>query len=73
MPLGLKNAPSEFQNIMNTIFNDYSHFTIVYLDDILVFSDSINQHIQHMNLFYEIIKENVLVLSEKKLKIFQSK
>lgn len=73
MPLGLKNAPSEFQNIMNTIFNDYSHFTIVYLDDILVFSDSINQHIRHMNLFYEIIKENGLVLSEKKLKIFQSK
>jgi hypothetical protein len=73
MPLGLKNAPSEFQNIMNTIFNKYSDFTIVYLDDILVFSESINQHFHHMELFYQIIKNNGLVLSERKLKIFQSK
>jgi hypothetical protein len=73
MPLGLKNAPSEFQNKMNDIFNKYSDFVIVYLDDILVFSDSINQHIDHMNKFFEIIRSNGLALSEKKLKIFQSK
>ncbi|XP_068636030.1 uncharacterized protein [Aristolochia californica] len=36
MPFGLKNAPSEFQNIMNDIFAPYSEFTIVYIDDILV-------------------------------------
>lgn len=73
LPLGLRNNPSEFQNIMNSIFNDYSHFTIVYLDDILVFSDSINKHLQHLNQFYEINKDNDLVLSEKKLNLFQSK
>ena len=70
LPLGLKNAHSEFQNIMNSIFNDYSHFTIVYLYNILVFSDSINQHLQHLNQFNEIIKNNSLVLSEKKLNLF---
>ena len=32
MPFGLKNAPSEFQNIMNDIFNDYTKFSIVYDD-----------------------------------------
>ena len=41
MSFGLKNAPSEFQNIMNDIFNPYSHFFIVYIDDVLIFSKSI--------------------------------
>jgi hypothetical protein len=44
MPFGLKNAPSEFQNIMNDIFNPFSHFTIVYIDDVLIFSKSIEEH-----------------------------
>ena len=44
MPYGLKNAPSELQNIMNDIFNSFSHFTIVYIDDVLVYSKSIDEH-----------------------------
>ncbi|RDX80013.1 hypothetical protein CR513_39485, partial [Mucuna pruriens] len=44
MPFGLKNAPSEFQKIMNDIFNPYSKFSIVYIDDVLIFSQTINQH-----------------------------
>ena len=41
MPFGLKNAPSEFQNIMNEIFNQFSDFIIVYIDDVLIYSDSV--------------------------------
>jgi len=41
MPFGLKNAPSEFQNIMNDIFNPYTSFIIVCIDDVLIFSKSI--------------------------------
>ena len=37
MPQGLKNTPSEFQNIMNDIFYPYMKFSIVYLDDVLIF------------------------------------
>ena len=44
MPFGLKNAPSEFQNIMN----DYTKFSIVYIDDVLIFSNSIDEHFQHL-------------------------
>ena len=47
MPFGLKNAPSELQNIMNDIFNSFSHFTIVYIDDVLVYSKSIDEHWKH--------------------------
>jgi len=37
MPQGLKNTPSEFQNIMNDIFYPYMKFSIVYLNDVLIF------------------------------------
>ncbi|XP_061364817.1 uncharacterized protein LOC133308224, partial [Gastrolobium bilobum] len=53
MPFGLKNAPSEFQRIMNDIFNPYSTFTIVYIDDVLVFSQSIDQHFKHLHIFVD--------------------
>ena len=41
MSFGIKNAHCEFQNIMNDIFNDYTKFSIVYIDDVLIFSNSI--------------------------------
>lgn len=37
MPFGLKNAPSEFQNIMNEIFNPFSNHAIMYIDGVLIF------------------------------------
>ena len=37
MSFGLKNAPSEFQNMMNEIFNEYTKFSIVYIEDVLIF------------------------------------
>ena len=44
MPFGLKNAPSEFQNIMNDICTHFTDFSIVYIDDALIFSKSIDDH-----------------------------
>ncbi|CAJ2670994.1 unnamed protein product [Trifolium pratense] len=73
LPFGLKNAPSEFQKIMNDIFNPYSEFIIVYIDDVLVFSKTIDQHIKHLKIFKNVVKHNGLVLSATKMKIFQTK
>ena len=64
----MKNAPSEFQNIMNDIFYPYIKFSIVHLDDVLIFSKGINQHIQQLNKFIEVIRENGLVVLAKKIK-----
>ncbi|XP_043812190.1 uncharacterized protein LOC110608268 isoform X1 [Manihot esculenta] len=72
MPFGLKNAPSEFQKIMNDIFNPYK-FIITYIDDVLIFSENIDQHIKHVNVFYKAVKRNGLVLSKPKMKLFQTK
>ena len=44
MPFGFKNAPSEFQNIMSEIFNPISNHAIVYIDDVLIFSESLDKH-----------------------------
>ena len=67
MSFGLKNAPFEFQNMMNEIFNDYTRFSIVYIDDVLIFSNSIEEHFKHLKNFEKIVRDNGLVISAKKL------
>jgi hypothetical protein len=73
MPFGLKNAPTEFQNIMNDIFNPFIHFTIVYIDDVLIFSKSIEEYWKYLNAFLDSIKHSGLVVSAKKINLFQIK
>jgi len=73
MPFGLKNAHSEFQNIMNGIFTPYTTFIIVYIDDILVFSNTINQHFKHLQIFMLVMERNGLATSASKLLLFQTK
>jgi len=73
MPFGLKNAPSEFQNIMNDIFTPYTSFIIVYIDDVFVFSKTIDQHFKHLQTFISIMKRNGLAASATKLLLFQTK
>ena len=71
MPFGLKNAPSEFQKIMNDIFTPYMHFIIVYIDDILIFSSTLDQHVKHLRCFIKIALHHGLVTSARKMKLFQ--
>ena len=73
MSFGLKNARSKFQNIMNDIFNAYTRFFIVYIDDVLIFSNSIEEHFQHLRIFQKLVRENGLVISASKIKLFQTK
>ena len=72
MPFGLKNAPSEFQCIMNEIFNPYTEFSIVYIDDVLLYSDNIDQHWKHLDIFVKTIKNQGLVVLAPKVVIFQT-
>ena len=72
MLFGLKNAPSEFQNMMNEIFNEYTRFSIVYIDDVLIFSNSIEEHFKHLKIFQKIVRDNGLVISATKIKLFQT-
>jgi len=58
---------------MNYIFNPFSKFTVVYIDDVLVFSKSLDQHLKHINTFISTIKRNVFVISKIKINLFQTK
>lgn len=72
MPFGLKNAPSEFQKIMNEIFLPYTSFIIVYIYDVLIFLQNIDQHWKHSNIFHKVIIQNGLVVFARKMKLFQT-
>ena len=73
MPFGLKNAPSEFQNIMNNIFTSFTNFSIAYIDDVLIFSKTIDDHWKHLDIFFKVIKHNGFVVSATKINLFKDK
>lgn len=52
MPFGLRNAPSTFQRFMHAVLSNLP-FCTVYLDDILVFSDSPEEHINHLEIIFQ--------------------
>ena len=70
MPFGLKNAPFEFQNIMNVIVNSHFQFIIVYINDVIVFSYSLEKHFVHLKKFFKVIKVNEMTCSFPKMKLF---
>ncbi|ATZ69530.1 ORF3 polyprotein [Cacao bacilliform Sri Lanka virus] len=69
MPFGLKNAPAIFQRKMDFCFKGTEDFIAVYIDDILVFSRSIEEHAKHLEKLIQIIQKNGLVLSPTKMKV----
>ena len=49
MPFGLTNAPAAFQRLMNNVFSDLLDICVlVYLDDILIYSDTLEEHRRHI-------------------------
>ena len=72
MSFGLKHAPSKFQKVMDSIFKPYYDWLLVYIDDILIFSKNLQDHFKHLKIFNKLVKKNGLVLSKKKMEIFQT-
>ena len=48
-------------------------FLIIYIDDVLLFSSSIEEHLKHLNKFIQTVKENSLHISTFKMNLFQTK
>ena len=61
MPFGLTNAPAASMDLMNRVFHDYlDEFVIVFVDDILIYSDNEVQHEEHLRKALEILRKNKL-------------
>ena len=67
MPFGLTNAPAVFQNLVNDILRDMiNNFAVVFLDDILVYSSSLEEHIIHVRSVLQRLLENRLFVKAEK-------
>jgi hypothetical protein len=67
MTFGFSNTPATFQRIMNEIFHtEENSFIIVYLDDILIFSETWKEHINHIRWTLDKLREDSLFAKMKK-------
>ena len=67
MPFGLTNAPATFQRMMNDILHDFiDRCAMVYLDDVIVFSQTEEEHIQNVLDVVHALHQHELILNEKK-------
>ena len=61
MPFGLTNAPAAFMDLMNRVFGPYlDKFVIVFIDDILVYSSSKEEHAEHLRIILQTLREHQL-------------
>lgn len=61
MSFGLTNAPSTFQSLTNKVFREYLMcLVLVFFDDILVYSGSVEDHLQHLRSVFQTLQSNSL-------------
>lgn len=59
MPFGLKNAPSTFQRVMDNVLRELvGKICLVYLDDIIIFATSLQEHISNLELVFERLRDS---------------
>lgn len=74
MPFGLTNAPSTFQALMNSLFKPYLRkFILGFFDDILIYSLTYKDHLQHLMVVFEILRKNQLRANLNKCQFVQTR
>ncbi|XP_060962018.1 uncharacterized protein LOC133032169 [Cannabis sativa] len=68
MSFGLTNAPAAFMDLMNRVFKEYlDQFVIVFIDDILIYSKTEEEHEEHLRLTLQRLREHPLYAKEQKM------
>ncbi|XP_058219425.1 uncharacterized protein LOC131329998 [Rhododendron vialii] len=74
MPFGLTNAPATFMDLMNRIFRAYlDRLVVAFVDDILIYSPSEEEHQIHLTIVLELLREHRLYAKLSKCKFWLSK
>jgi hypothetical protein len=69
MSFGLTNALAFFMNLMNSAFMDYlDKFVVVFIDDILIYSQSEEEHVDHLKMVLQRLREHQLYANLSKCK-----
>jgi len=67
MPFRLTNTPTTFQGLMNDVFRPYLRkFVLVFFDDILVYSPSWKEHLQHLDIVLQLLQKESLYVKLSK-------
>ncbi|KAL5553902.1 hypothetical protein UlMin_041303 [Ulmus minor] len=74
MPFGLTNAPAAFMDLMNRVFTQYlDKFIIVFIDDILVYSKTPEEHEEHLRVTLQLLRDSKLYAKFSKCDFWLSK
>ena len=58
VPFGMTNAPAQFMNLMHDVLREYlDQFVLVFLDDILVYSQTVEDHAEHLRQVFAKLRE----------------
>ncbi|CAL1401302.1 unnamed protein product [Linum trigynum] len=67
MPFGLTNAPTTFCTLMNQVCEPFlDQFVVVYLDDIVVYSKTLDEHAEHLRQVFQVLRDNELYVKREK-------
>ncbi|KAI3412628.1 Hydrolase_4 domain-containing protein [Psidium guajava] len=67
MPFGLTNAPATFCTLMNKVLQPFlDQFVVVYLDDIVIYSRTLEEHIKHIKQVFQVLREHELYVKREK-------
>ena len=74
LPFGLSNAPATYQRLMEECLADFNmKICAIYLDDLIIFSDTLEEHLKRLDMVLKRLKECNLKLNPKKRKLLQTK
>ena len=66
VPFSLVQAPAYFQALINKVLKGLHKFSVAYLDDIIIFSKSEEEHLEHLRIIFQKLKEARLKLKRSK-------